>query len=206
MKKITLIVFLFIFTYTSYAQDSTFHRKYELMGSMSYNFSITLSQLAGEGSISTFRTHSILVSTSTGYFLNPKIELLFDLNYTFYYTYNGAYFLTQREWDHRFGFKAGAAYNWNINKNVELFTGAKIGISWTRSSYDNSSRKDYASTWRKPEIAFPVLLFGSRFLITKNCSFTPLIEYEYIGNKENIYFWTRSNHNISLNFGISVIF
>jgi hypothetical protein len=204
MRKTILIICFFIFTYTIYAQDTTFIRNYELMGSASYDFSVTILRVAGEDPTTTLTTHSILVSTTGGYFLNPRFELLFDLHYTFFFTYDRTYFNTLKEADHRIGLKTGIVYNFNLNKNVEFFTGAKIGINWTHSAYGNHQDADYISDWSKPEIAFPIILFGSRFLISKNCSFVPQIEYEYIGKKENIFFWTRSSHNLSVNFGISV--
>jgi opacity protein-like surface antigen len=201
MKKIFFIFLLFVIPFIkALSQDVNNHSRYELMGSISYNYSNTKYQQSFSAGFN--EQHAVTLQPSIGYFLSDNIELLVDLRYIFTYINDTSWPIEQ--WNHTIGFNVGAAYNIIINPFFTTFIGSKIGLNWSRNIYLwNDGYKD-DSHWSNRQLLFPMFTLGGRFTITKECSFLAIVEYSNNSSDNSLQPQIKNTEKVSLGLGLSV--
>jgi len=181
------------------SQDSTSQFSYELSGGFSYSYSNSLTPpYSGESFSRYFKTHTVSISPSLGYFLTEEIEILLSPEYSLQIVqYNLAEYRsgnpiivierTDRRTGHRIGFSLGIAYNYYLTSTFDIFVGAKIGQGWTWTG----SQTEYFSWntgWSKPELSFPQVVAGVKIFIATSWAFLLQGQYSftdhYSGNPE----------------------
>jgi hypothetical protein len=198
----SLIALLLAFPKLSAQSDNT-HSPYELLGSVSYNYSNTKSQWTGESYYFNYETHAVTFQPSGGYFVTDDIELLVDLRYVFSSIYDNWFGVTRKTTDHTIGFNVGASYNLQVNPFLSAFVGSKVGLSWWRGGLFEGTYIDDPG-WSKRQVSFPIFLIGSRLQLTRDWSILMLVQY----SNTNLYYpipsWHRNDEEVSFGFGFSV--
>jgi hypothetical protein len=206
MNKFKFLIGIYVFSVASlYSQDGIFKYKYELSGSVLYNYSNTRWQSSELNGINV--THDLTVQPSIGYFISQHIEFLLDLRYSLSY-FDDTYW-PMIEWKHNLGFTIGAMYNFYINPFFTLVCGPKIGLSWSRlimkrEALYNFNPWEDDSGWSNRHVLFPVFLAGGRIAITRDCFLLLLIEYSNDNSGNTLDPKVKNIERVSFGFGLSV--
>jgi hypothetical protein len=204
---ITLLV-AFIGRPVLWAQDAKTHSRYELFGTVSFNYSNLSTDTIGipspvVGSRFSTNTQTLMVRPTFGYFLTDQIEILADIHYTLSYTRIKVVPQTGYQWwSHRPGLALGGSYNFDINPLLRAFVGTRIGASWSRILYATDPPGDYS--WGKAEITFPDLFVGGRFYAGKDWALVMLVEYSKTEPYLDLPYGWAKNESTSVAFGFSV--
>lgn len=192
----------FLYTISLVAQTDR-QSLFEIGGSVLYSYSNTVTLYKNVSGL--YRTHQFQFEPEFGYYINSNLELLIDVNYTMEFLrnnvpisgYNG--YLTDsitvyKSRSHRIGLFLGAAYNYNLNDNLIVFGGTKVGISFSR--FLTSAEGPYYSDsqdsgWSPMEFSFPSFFVGtkifldSRWMLLFKIQYVKTYDYEGAKNKEN---------------------
>ena len=202
MRTAIFLACILLFISELSAQRENNNLCYEIFGTVSYNYSNTKRQWSGEPNYYTYKTQEITFQPSGGYFLNRNIELLVDLRYSFSSIYDSD--IDHLYKIHTVGFDIGASYNFQINPFLNVFVGSKVGLSWWRGGlFEDIYLYNYG--WSKRQLSFPIILAGSRFALTKECSIMMLFQY----SKTNlaytpVSYWSMTEEDITYGFGFSI--
>jgi hypothetical protein len=209
-------VLLLFGVYCLHAQN-TLRFNSEIGGSVFYSYSNTVSTHSSGDPVH-HSIHQLQLEPEFGWFVLQKIQLLVDVDYALTYSKwdviqglsndlnDQRYSLfTGRSQTHRVGLFIGCSYNINLNKEILLFFGPKIGLSTTRSTvrYDQPFPFNFAmdTGWQPVELSFPSFFCGTK------CFFNPcwalVLRVQYTKTERYQGYSNESNDAVVFGLGIT---
>ncbi len=212
-SKIFFKIFILsiIITISSLAQNKL-SSHFDIGGTILYSYSN--STLQYDNIPSYFKVQQLQFEPELAYYINPSLEVVFDINYTMEIDKSGlivfnpdVVFINGYEENqmHRLGILLGPAYNYEVNKDLNLFIGTKLGISETRwivqFNKSGQTQTNYSdSGWRDAGFLFPCFFGGIKICLDPEWSL--LFKVQYI--RTNGYEGIENQNNDLIVFGIGV--
>jgi hypothetical protein len=198
MKPFSLVVLFLLGASCLEAQNHVPRGLIELQGAVSFNNSISTNIVSPVGLTGGyFKTQTLALRPSCGYFVTSAIECLLDLRYSFSFSeisYLGKSGPTIRHYE--CGLSVGVAYNYEVNEFFTPFVAAKIGVSWDRDLYDDM----YDEGWGSKAVAFPDVIVGGRLFFSRQWALLLFGEYSKTAPIPN---WEK-NEALALGIGFAV--
>ncbi len=211
MKTVNKFLFCFIICFANVEAQTNNNPMCEIGGNILYSYSHTVLSYTNVSGV--YRIEQTQLEPEFGFYLDPNIELIFDLSYGLnYYSSNAPISnidltVLDKLQIHRLGAFLGAAYNYKINKSIILVLGTKAGLSITRwiesDDWPDGFSTYYDSGWRRIELSFPA--FWSGVKINVNPKWDILFKVQYIKTKHYQGFDNQDNDLIAFGVGFSFL-